>query len=290
MKLGDFLTTLAAKSNMTLDFGTLSNKKIEELNLIEIDDTVANQFDSSLMSFEGAKNNPEVLNHFKPIILKAVDNKFAIMAEKFGLGDDFVNEKNTYKKADLLESKIESKWAELEAQKGKGGNAEKEQLLIKQLGELQSQLTALTDNSKKEIETVKGNYENEITEMYVKNLLTGKKFATKDLPIDVNTAIARQLIDANLKQAGAKLIRKDGELKLVQAAMPEMDFYQNNKAVSFSEFADKILADNKLLEVSTPQTQTPQSQPTFVPQGNNNINTSKFEQAFNASQMDIKTN
>jgi hypothetical protein len=168
----------------------------------------------------------------------------------------------------------------LEAQKGKGGNAEKEQLLIKQLGELQTQLSTLTEKSKSEIETVRGSYENEITEMYVKNLLTGKKFATKDLPMDVNTAIARQLIDANLKQSGAKLIRKDGELKLVQAAMPEMDFYQNNKAVSFSEFADKILADNKLLEVSTPQTPNPQNPPSFVPSGNNTqINTSKFDAA-----------
>ena len=165
MKLGDFLSTLAHKSNISIDFGTLSNKKLEELNQIEIDDTVAGQFDTTLMSLEGAKNNPEVLNHFKPIILKAVDNKFAIMAEKFGLGDDFTNEKNTYKKAEMLESKIETKLSELEAQKGKGGNAEKEQLLQKQLGELQTQLSQLTESKTNEISNVKTQYENEITEM-----------------------------------------------------------------------------------------------------------------------------
>jgi len=274
MKLGDFLSTLAHKSNISIDFGTLSNKKLEELNQIEIDDTVAGQFDTTLMSLEGAKNNPEVLNHFKPIILKAVDNKFAIMAEKFGLGDDFTNEKNTYKKAEMLESKIETKLSELEAQKGKGGNAEKEQLLQKQLGELQTQLSQLTESKTNEISNVKTQYENEITEMYVKNMLSGKKFATKDLPMDVNTAIAKQLIEASLKSSGAKLIRKDGQLKLVQEALPEMDFYQNNKPVSFSEFTDKILADNKLLEVSNPQQQTQQQQ-TVIQTGN--LNTTKFE-------------
>lgn len=280
MKLGDFLNTLAQKSKIELDFGTLSNKKIDELNLIEIDDTVANQFDSTLMSLDGAKNNPEVLNHFKPIILKAVDNKYAILAEKYGLGEDFTNEKNTYKKADLLEQKIDAKLAELEAQKGKGGNAEKEQLLAKQLGDLQAQLSALTENSKKEVETVKSQYENEITEMHVKNLLASKKFATKDLPIEVNTQMARLLIDKQLKEKGAMLVRKDGELKLVQSALPDMDFYMDNKPVSFADFTNKILADNKLLEVSTPTQQTQQNaQPVQL----GNTNTSKFDATIAAS-------
>ena len=274
MKLGDFLNTLAAKSKIDLDFGTLSNKKLDELNQIELDDTVITQFDSSLMSLDGAKNNPEVLNHFKPIILKAVDNKYAILAEKYGLGDDFTNEKNTYKKADLLEQKIDAKLAELEAQKGKGGNAEKEQLLAKQLGELQTQLSTLTETSKNEVKSVTDRYENEITEMYVKNVLAGKKFATKDLPIEVNTQMARLLIDKQLKDKGAMLVRKDGELKLVQAALPDMDFYMDNKPVSFSDFTNKILADNKLLEVSQPATQTQQQ--TQVVQSTN-LNTSKFE-------------
>ena len=287
MKLGDFLNTLAQKSKIELDFGTLSNKKIDELNLIEIDDTVANQFDSTLMSLDGAKNNPEVLNHFKPIILKAVDNKYAILAEKYGLGDDFTNEKNTYKKADLLEQKIDAKLAELEAQKGKGGNAEKEQLLAKQLGDLQAQLSALTENSKKEVETVKSQYENEITEMHVKNLLAGKKFATKDLPIEVNTQMARLLIDKQLKEKGAMLVRKDGELKLVQSALPDMDFYMDNKPVSFSDFTNKVLADNKLLEVSQPTPQTPATPQTVQP---GNLNTAKFEAKMAESIASIQTN
>ena len=274
MKLGDFLNTMAQKGKIELDFGTLSNKKLDELNMIEIDDTVAGQFDSALMSLDGAKNNPEVLNHFKPIILKAVDNKYAILAEKYGLGDDFTNEKNTYKKADLLEAKIDAKLAELEAQKGKGGNAEKEQLLAKQLGDLQKQYSDAIETSKTNEKSIADRYENEITEMHVKNLLAGKKFATKDLPIEVNTQMARLLIDKQLKEKGAMLVRKDGELKLVQSALPDMDFYMDNKPVSFSDFTNKVLADNKLLEVSQPVTQTQQTQ---QPVQTGNINTAKFE-------------
>jgi hypothetical protein len=105
--------------------------------------------------------------------------------------------------------------------------------------------------------------------------LAGKKFATKDLPIEVNTQMARLLIDKQLKEKGAMLVRKDGELKLVQSALPDMDYYQDNKPVSFSDFTNKILADNKLLEVSQPATQTQQQ--TVVQTGNQN--TAKFDAA-----------
>jgi hypothetical protein len=123
--------------------------------------------------------------------------------------------------------------------------------------------------------------------MHVKNLLAGKKFATKDLPIEVNTQMARLLIDKQLKEKGAMLIRKDGELKLVQSALPDMDFYMDNKPVSFSDFTNKILADNKLLEVSQPATQTQQTQ-TTVQTGN--INTAKFEAQMQQSLASIQTN
>lgn len=286
MKLGDFLNTMAQKSNIELDFGTLSNKKLDELNQIELDDLSVAKFDN-LISIEEAKNSPEVIKHLKPILLKDIDNKLSLLSDKYGFGDDYKMDKNTYKKVELLQSKFDDKLAELEAQKGKGGNAEKEQLLAKQLGELQAQLSALTENSKKEVETVKSQYENEITEMHVKNLLAGKKFATKDLPIEVNTQMARLLIDKQLKEKGAMLVRKDGELKLVQSALPDMDFYMDNKPVSFSDFTNKVLADNKLLEVSQPTPQTPAT-PQTVQTGN--LNTAKFEAKMAESIASIQTN
>ena len=128
-------------------------------------------------------------------------------------------------------------------------------------------------------------HENEITEMYVKNVLAGKKFATKDLPIEVNTQMARLLIDKQLKEKGAMLVRKDGELKLVQSALPEMDFYMDNKPVSFSDFTNKILAENKMLEVSQPAT-TQATQQTIQ---TGNQNTAKFE-AQMAQSMAAVTN
>jgi len=66
-----------------------------------------------------------------------------------------------------------------------------------------------------------------------------------------------------------------------------MDFYMDNKPISFSDFTNKILADNKLLEVSQPVTQTQQTPQTVQP---GNINTAKFEAQMAQSLASIQTN
>lgn len=283
MKLGDFLTTLARKSNMDADkalIDLLSNSAIAQT---EIGDSFASQLDNSLMSLDGAKNNPQVLNHFKPIILKAADDKFAILAEKYGFSDELTLEKSTYKKFDILESKLEAKIKDLETKQGKTANPEKEAEYQKQIGTLQSELQRLTEAKTTEVDSVKKSYESQITDMYVNNLLTGKKYATKDLPSDVNVQIARTLIESKLKKDGAVLVRQNGELRLKQAANPEMDFVDAGyKPVSFADFTDKTLAENKLLDVSTGTPPPAPTQQHFRPQfnaGNSNQNTSKFDAA-----------
>lgn len=278
MKIGDFLTTLARKSNMEADPHLISLLSNSEIANREIADEFAHALDTNLMSLEGAKNNPAVLNHYKPIILKAVDDKFAVIAEKYGISEELLTEKSSYKKFDILESGIEKRIKEIEAKQGTTGDKEKEAKLTAQLQELQTQMQKLNEQKNQDIEDVKSKYESEITEMHVKNQLASIKFATKDLPADVNTQIARTLIDSKLKEQGALLVRKDGELKLVQADNPEMDFVDSGyKKVSFSDFTQKVLADNKLLEVSNPTPQPTPQQQTVVQMSN--ANTAKFDAA-----------
>lgn len=290
MKLGDFLNTLARKSNMEGNEELLSLLSNSALAQIEMPETLASQFNNSLMSLEGAKNNPAVLNHFKPIILKAADEKFSILAEKYGFSDEVLNEKSTYKKFDILESKLEEKIKAIEAKASKTNSAEKEAEYQKQITDMQKKLSDLADARKAEVESVKQTYENQITEMHVKTLLSSKKYATKELPIDVNVQVARTLLDAKLKQSGAILVRDaDGTLKLKQAANPEMDYVDAGyKPVTFADFADKTLAESKLLDVSpeTPPAQRTQQQPPQTIPGNS-VNRGKFDAALQASMADV---
>lgn len=289
MKLGDFLNTLAKKAGKENDPALVAILSSSELANREISDNLANHLDSNLMSLDGAKNNPALLNHFKPIVLKALDDQYAILAEELGISDVVAAEKSTYKKLDLLKSKFNDTITELKEKQSKGTNAEKEAHLTAQIQQLQGQLAKLTDERKAEVKALKGQHADAMTDMMVKFALTGKKYANKDLPAEVNTLTAKTLLEAKLKEAGAIIVNENGTLKLKQAAQPDMDYVDSGyKTVSFNDFTDKILADNKLLEVSgggTPPA-TPLA-PGIIRPGQQ-LNTSQFNEALQASLNDVK--
>lgn len=296
MKLGDFLNNLAKKVGKENDPALVAILSVSELANRDIADEFATAIDTGLMSLDGAKNNPAVLNHFKPIILKAADDKFALLGEEFGASDEITAEKSTYKKFDILKAKIDAKIQALEAKQGKGGNPEKEAQMTAQIQQLQGQLAQLTDAKKNELETIKQQHTSEMTDMLVRFNLTGKKYANKDLPVEVNTLTAKTLLEAKMRESGAILVNDNGTLKLKQAANPTMDYVDAGfKPVSFNDFSDKILAESKLLEVSggNPPATPPATPPARIPGGNGGqqqINMSGFTAAMEASMNDVKTN
>ena len=100
----------------------------------------------------------------------------------------------------------------------------------------------------------------------------------------MNIRLARQIIDDKLQKQGAVLIRENGELKLKQSANPEMDYVDAGfKPVSFSDFTDTVLAENKLLDVSNSQDRQQTPQPTQIV-ATSNYNDTKFRQAVAEAQ------
>lgn len=281
MKLGDLLNRLAAKqglqNNQTL-IDLLSNA---ELANREVADDFANSLDSGLMSLDGAKNNPALLNHFKPILLKAADDKFAILAEKYGFSDEISGEKSTYKKFDILEQRIESKLAELKAKGGKGEDTER---LTSQIADLQKQLATLSESKTNELKALAEKHQAEQMGMLVDFELAGKNFANKQLDRQINVLTAKTLLNSKLQESKAIIVNENGSLKLKQAENPTMDFVDSGyKPVSFADFTDKVLADAKLLEVSGGGQQPQQQQPVIV-QTQPQINNTKFAQAVAQAQ------
>lgn len=290
MKLGDFLNTLAKKAGKENDPALVAILSSSELANREISDEFANYLDTNLMSLDGAKNNPAILNHFKPVVLKALDDQYSILGEELGISDVISAEKSTYKKLDLIKAKVNETITGLREKQGKGANAEKEAQLAAQIQQLQGQLAKLTDDRKSEVDTLKSQHASAMTDMQVRFALTGKKYANKDLPAEVNTLTAKTLLETKLKEVGAILVNDNGTLKLKQAANPDMDYVDSGfKTIAFNDFTDKLLADNKLLEVSgggTPPPATPPAPWVIRPSGQ--MNTANFNEALNASLGDLK--
>jgi hypothetical protein len=250
MNLGDFLNSMAAKLGMQNDPGLVDLLSNSTLATTPISEEFANALDAGLMSLDGAKNNREVLNHFKPIILKAADDRFAILAEKYGIADQILGEQSTYKKIDILENRIAAKIAELENKAAGTGKNEETAKLIKQIEGLQRQLQEMTTAKEAEIAAIRKETEAQQLDMLINFELNGKRYANLDLG-DTNITIARALMEKALKEQGAVLVNDKGVLKLKQAENPQLDYVDSGyKTMTFADFTDRVLADKHMLEVS----------------------------------------
>ncbi|HCS87196.1 MAG TPA: hypothetical protein DIW30_01815 [Bacteroidales bacterium] len=252
MTLGDLLNTLAAKIGLQNEPALIDLLSSADLAKHDVSDALAQRFDTGLMSLDGAKNNRDVLNHLKPIILKAADDKFAILAEKYGITNEMQSEQSTYKKIDLLESALATRLADMEkkAQSNQNTKGEEAAQLTKQIAELQKQIATISATKDNELAEYKKATAKQQLDMLVNFELNGKRYANQDLG-DTNIDIARALITRAMQEQRATLVNDDGKLKLKQTGNPSLDFVDSGyKPVSFSDFVNRILADKHLLEVS----------------------------------------
>lgn len=297
MKLGDFLNTTASKLGLQNDPTFVAFIQANPtLAQIEFDDKVAIPINTGLMSLEGAKNNPDVKKHYDALALNGIDAKLLPLAQAYGATAEFDTEKSTYKRVDILAAKIQAKIAEIEAKQASGEVTKDTEVkrLNGELTKLQNQLTSLTATKDAEIATLKKDHATAIQNALIDFELSGKSYANDQIDAKTNVTIARAILQSALAQAGAIVVNDNGTLKLKNANAPELDLLDaNNKPYTFTGFADKALADAKVLRVTAP-TNTPQHQQTIVaptiqtPQPQQKqIDTSKFVQAAQQSVNDL---
>lgn len=297
MTLGDLLNTLAAKIGLQNDPALIDLLSSADLAKHDVSDNLAQRFDTGLMSLDGAKNNRDVLNHLKPIILKAADDKFAILAEKYGIANEMQSEQSTYKKIDLLESALATRLAEMEkkAQSNQNTKGEEAAQLTQQIAELQKQIATISATKDNELAEYKKATAKQQLDMLVNFELNGKRYANQDLG-DTNIDIARALITRAMQEQRATLINDNGTLKLKQTDNPSLDFVDSGyKPVSFGDFVNRILADKHLLEVSNDHdnnggsgSPTPQNPTTVTLANGKKVDTASFDAAAAAALADLE--
>lgn len=270
MKLGDFLNTMASKTGLQNDPTFVAFIQANpQLAGLDLDDKVAIPMNTGLMSLEGAKNNTDVKKHFDALVLNAIDGKLNPLAAEYGATAEFESEKSTYKRIDILTQKIAAKIAEI---KGSSSDASKDaevKRLTDEMQKLQQQLTTLTTDKNNEIANIKSAHAKEMLNTLIDINLSGKTYANKAVDAKTNLTIAKALLNSKLAERGAIVINENGQLKLKNATTPELDLLdESNQPLTFAQFTDKVLADAKLLEVSSggngPQHQTIIQQPGAV--------------------------
>jgi hypothetical protein len=263
----DTITTLAKKAG--IDVNDAKYAPLLAALAGDIPDEIATAIDSNLFNVDIAKNHSALDKHFKVKNLNGVDAKIKAVASKNGLTDEEVAEifaePSSYERIELLNEKVKEK-----LQTTLGGSDDKKKL-IADIQKLNADIVAIKTNSQKELQAAKEAAENDVLNYAVDSHLQSQKYANEDIPVKVNATTANILLQNYLKEKGAKLVRRDGELVLINANSPDLDYMENNQKVKFSDLTAKVLADNKLLKVSDPTPAggrvTPQTQRTDRKQG-----------------------
>lgn len=244
VKIGTLLNNLAAKA------GYDTTLLAVPADSFEIPDELVAALESKLFTEEAAKNNTVLKNHFFKQALDATDKKVASVLEEFGFGDDVKTEieaiKSTYDRIPALAKKIK----ELNAKKddGKGDKGE----LQAEINRLNQEKAALITAQEGEIFRLKSESQNQITDFLIKSSIQTANLATDQFGKDVMSDLAYNYLQKGLQAKGAKIKNDNGTLKLVQASDEALDYYENNKPVTFDQFKDGVLAQHKLIAVNPP--------------------------------------
>jgi hypothetical protein len=243
VKIGTLLTNLAKKA------GYDPNLIAVPAEAFDVPDELVAALDAKLLTEESAKNNPALKNYFRSQALDAIDQNIVALLDEFEFDEASANEitgiKNTYERLPALAKKIR----DLEAQKAAAGKGDKA-ALQEQINRLNQEKAQLIADKDKEIQAMRGEAQTEITNFMFRNAITSVDLVTDQFDKETMLELAEQRIRKELQAQGAKAINKDGVLTLVQASDEALNFYKDNKAVTFNDFIDGVLANAKILKVT----------------------------------------
>lgn len=252
MKLKDFTINalkIAGVTDAELS-DIIATDKVDEYVLGE---DLIKKFNAGVLTLESAKANATLKGHFNAQTYNGIDALVAKLVEENDLDSlakfDIDSEKSTQKKIELLTKALNKKVA----------NGTKNPATADEIKTLNAQLATLKGEFELTLKNKDNDYENMLISMQRSSYLQTKDYANI-ADREIGAKIADEYLNKAFTEKGAKLVRENGQLKLKNAMDTSVDFYENNKAVSFNEFADSVLAQNNLLKVSqTPATTATQT-------------------------------
>lgn len=256
---GEILFSFATALGVPADDASLEAiKNSKELFSISLTPAFEQAYEKEFITVTAAKNNGEIKKHYNGLALGTIDNKNDELMAEWGLDDatkaEIKKQDSTYKRTETLLRKLKS-LSEKAAAAPDG--KEKDKMLV----EIQSLNAKISDNEakfKQDLEAQAHKWQEDFSAMVMESKLSERplidSFNGKDpIPRELVLNTAKQYIDRDAVKKGVKIVYNHAkkDFDLVQASNPELPYMEDHKPVSFNEFRDKVLANEKLIKVTT---------------------------------------
>jgi hypothetical protein len=255
MTLGDFLNTLSKQSGIAeTDQDLINLLSNAGISTAKISDGLASKIQNGLLTFDAAKENPDLKRYYTAMALNASDSTMENMFKELELPEDVVtelkSETSTYKRMANAMRKIK----ELEGKKI-GATAVDKDKLAQQIDTLNQELATVKTNFVKEKSDLINSHKSDRVNWELNNHYSGYTYATQ-LSKEANIKMSQMLVNEEMAKAGLLMELADtNELKLKTKEGTE--YYVNNKPVSIKDFLDKTLTTHKVISIEDPNKKTP---------------------------------
>ncbi|MEX6689222.1 hypothetical protein QTN47_17060 [Danxiaibacter flavus] len=254
MKLKELLTALGKKVNFDLtkpEFADILSSDID------IPDVMATAIEKGLMTEDAALNNSGIRSRLRAEVFNGFDREFENTLADFELEEDsrtsILGEKKTIDRMKKLSTVLKEK-ADKAA---KDGNKADAAALRQQVTDLNNQIRDLKANQQTQIDQLKADNENNLIGFELKSILGTRKYALPEqMELSEQINMSHGFVSQDLANAGLKLVRENGKLRLLKQDGTE-PYDDKNTPIQLNNFVDSSLSKRGLLKVSDPATGQP---------------------------------
>jgi ribosomal protein L29 len=228
-----------------------------EINRINVNQELVNDFGSNLISVTDATNNhPKIKTHYFAEVMSNVDRTLEAIYRQYEFTEDEIKELNkersSTKRISLVAEKMKEKLSTAQAATGDAKDKDKDIAALKTtITELNNQLATEKENVKK----AKSKFEDQLSGFKLNHSLEQKLIAQKTvfdtMPSPAKVAALKTLIDKELQDNKVEwYLDENGSLALRLKEGGANYFDKANKQVTADAFISGILANSKVLQQS----------------------------------------
>jgi hypothetical protein len=248
MNLKEFLISQGKRAGLgdNQDFQMMVSAS--SLNDIEVPETIANQFNSSLMDSEIAKANPDLKKHFIGNYMMGYDQEVEAMAKEYGLPLEAVQEirstKNSGDKVKLAFKHLKSLEDAAKKSSSKGQSEE----YVSQIAAAQKKLDDTLAQAEAEKRALESKYVGKMQSLWEQAQLSGVQW-NDSIPDAARIPSYNAVMAQKMNELGGMVVF-DAESysgNVVNANDPSLPLVINGKSLAYKDVQALVLQENKLL-------------------------------------------
>jgi hypothetical protein len=251
MTLREFLNNQGKRAGLNDDSDFAMLLSASALGELEIPESVAQKFESNLLTMDIAKNNLDLKTHFIRNYMMGYDEELVSLAKNSPLSGDAIEEikatKNSGDKVKLAFKHLN----DLVEKSGKSTNKAQSEEYVAKIAEAQAKYDEAVRKAQSDVAAVESKYVGRMQDLWEKAQLAGIAW-NENIPESARVPAYKAVINDKLNALGGKVVFDPdaNQARIVNAKDESLPLVVSGKEFGYSDLQALVLQENKLLKES----------------------------------------